>query len=207
MDRLVTDGPLKELWAIFLGLADMAENGVIEVDDVLRELQGREIVDAAGYTWRIDPLTRSFVRRGPGEVSWRATDPEKYVGSGAPAIGLESDVTASPSPFVSSDTSAPQEPDDDKDLGLLQDLGFSTDLRNPAGPHRKRNLMLLIACGLLMLLVLVAVVVTHRPTRRAVPRSRSTPTPTPSRVIVIIPPLVTATTPSSHSSRPHAVPS
>jgi hypothetical protein len=181
---------------VFLDLIDLVEGGAIAFDDALRELQSREVVDAAGFTWRIDPLTRSFIRRGPGEASWRAADPEKYVSPGAPAAELEPDVTASASLSASSDMPA-ENSDDGKHPDLLRDLGFGVDARNPAVPHRKRGLMYLVACGALVLFILVAAVGTHRPTRPAIPRSRSTPSPSPSQVVVIIPPPVTASTPSS----------
>jgi hypothetical protein len=81
MEQPLTGTPLDTLHLTFLALTSKIEAKVIDIDDALRELQAHEVVDAAGYTWRIDPMTQAFVRRGPDAgASWRPADPSQFAG-------------------------------------------------------------------------------------------------------------------------------
>jgi hypothetical protein len=71
--------PLDALHAAYLNLTAKIEANVISLDEALRQLQDEEVVDAAGHTWRMDPVTQSFVRRAPGAgTSWKLADPSQY---------------------------------------------------------------------------------------------------------------------------------
>jgi hypothetical protein len=64
--------------------------GDVDIEDALRALQQREVVDAAGYTWRIDLMTQGFIRKAPGESSaWRSTHPEEFVAKPGPEAADE----------------------------------------------------------------------------------------------------------------------
>jgi hypothetical protein len=87
-----TGTPLDGLQEVLADLTIKIEAGVISIDGALAELHRHEVVDAAGYTWRIDPMTRAFIRRGPdGDTTWKPADPSWYAahgsGAAAPAAG------------------------------------------------------------------------------------------------------------------------
>lgn len=85
MEHTLTGTPLDALHLAFLDLTSKIEAKVIDIDDALHELQAHEVVDAAGYTWRIDPMSQSFVRRAPDTgASWRPADPTQFVEQSSP---------------------------------------------------------------------------------------------------------------------------
>jgi len=79
----LTGTPLDMLQEAFLDLTSRLEAKVIDLDGALRELQSKEVIDATGHAWRIDPVTRSFVRRAPGpDASWLPATPADFVAPG-----------------------------------------------------------------------------------------------------------------------------
>jgi hypothetical protein len=79
VEHTLTGTPLDALQTVFLDLTTKIDAKLMSVDEALRELQNHEVVDAAGCTWRIDPMTQSFVRRGPGaDAAWEPADPSEY---------------------------------------------------------------------------------------------------------------------------------
>ncbi|MGI8330940.1 hypothetical protein ACRYCC_13320 [Actinomadura scrupuli] len=79
MEHNLLGSPLEALHAAYLDLTTKIEANVISLDEAILQIQDKEVVDAAGHTWRIDPVTQSFIRRAPGpDGQWKPADPSEY---------------------------------------------------------------------------------------------------------------------------------
>lgn len=80
MEHNLVGSPLEALQNAFRELTAKIEANQITLDEALVQLQSKEAVDAAGNTWRIDPITQSFVRRAPGaDSTWKQAGPSEFV--------------------------------------------------------------------------------------------------------------------------------
>ncbi|TDD80437.1 hypothetical protein E1293_20725 [Actinomadura darangshiensis] len=176
----VADGPLAELWAVFRDLTAEVEAETIDLDDVLRELQRHEVVDPFGRTWRIDPMTQAFIRRGTeAGAPWQPADPAEF--TEAPVLDVAGQG--------------------------LRDSGAGNVRRQPhKTAKRPRFALYPMVGGAALLILLLIVATTQLSGHRTEPQSQDEPIPTlqPSHAPAAPQP---STSPSEHRpAKPNSVP-
>jgi hypothetical protein len=189
VEHAVTGTDLDGLQTLFLDLTTKIEARVVSLDEALRELQLHEVIDAAGWTWRIDPMTQSFIRRGPGADSWRPADPAEYA-KASEAVRGERQGSASQASRTVPPTTPPTvfdvdaRPPSAADVAVTRHPLHAADAAEARRPRRGR----LVAISATALAVVIAAGVmglgrTHRnadATSQAVPFAKATPRPTPT---------------------------
>lgn len=167
MDVTIPDGPLADLWATFLELMGKVEAETIDLDDALRELRLHEVVDTAGRTWRVDPMTQSFIRLGPGDdAAWRPAAPSEFTEAVAPeATGRMQEGTGAERLL--------SQPAAEGDGHLLpgMDLGEEWDRARRPAKNRRPMFFVIAACTAALLLLIT--VVTQLSVRRAATQPQS----------------------------------
>ncbi|MBC6458097.1 hypothetical protein [Actinomadura sp. HBU206391] len=202
MEHPLTGTPLGAVQTLSLDLATKIEAKLLSVDEALHELQSNEVVDAEGYTWRIDPMTQSFVRRGPGaDAVWKPADPSEYAERApqepdeywpqsltvpAPTYLLPQPVPhwAQPAPDM-----AEAAPNSTSAAGRPMRFGESAAERNGERRNRRWPLYAVGGVTVVALVAIVAIQVSSQGKSRAegapttAPTQRAMPAPNPARSV------------------------
>ncbi|KAB2385941.1 hypothetical protein [Actinomadura montaniterrae] len=199
----IPDGPLADLWATFLELTRKVETEALDLDDALRELRLHEVVDTAGRTWRVDPMTQSFIRRGPEDgAAWRPAAPSEFTQGAEPEAAGRSRQGAGVDTLLLPPTLQHGTQASEGGGSLLPGIALEEEWdRTRRSAKNRRSMLLAIGAGAagLILLLLIAVATQgpgHRTGTQAQSGATRSQTPSQAPQAPVVP----------QSAKPYSVP-
>ncbi|KAB2388839.1 hypothetical protein [Actinomadura montaniterrae] len=165
----------------FSDLTGKVEKEIVDLDDALLELRKREVVDASACTWRVDPMTQSFIRRGPEDgAAWRPAAPSESAETAPIDMTGEKPGGVGTAPFP---PAAPSEPAADDNATLQAWFPSERPKQAPKPARRHRPMLYATVAGAALVLILLIAVVAQVDGRRREPPPRSEPTPSQTTLV------------------------